>query len=81
MVTGNQYSGTGKPKFVGEHNGEIIGFISGSISQNFRKKRYIHFIDLTQPFRKCGLGRTLYERFFAAVQNLAAASFDVLPRQ
>ncbi|MCJ7593807.1 MAG: GNAT family N-acetyltransferase [Desulfobacterales bacterium] len=56
--------------FVAEHNGKIVGFVTGFVSQTFPDEAYIHFVGVHPAFRKDGLARALYERFFAAVQNL-----------
>lgn len=56
--------------FVTEHNGEIVGFITGFVSQTFPEEAYIHFVGVHPGFRRNGIARTLYERFFSAVQSL-----------
>jgi len=56
--------------FVAEHNGKIVGFVTGFVSQTFPDEAYIHFVGVHPAFRKDGLARALYERFFATVQNL-----------
>ena len=56
--------------FVAERNGKIVGFVTGFVSQTFPDEAYIHFVGVHPAFRKDGLARALYERFFATVQNL-----------
>ncbi|MFH0799376.1 MAG: GNAT family N-acetyltransferase [Pseudomonadota bacterium] len=56
--------------FVAEHNGRIVGFVVGFVSQTFPEEAYIHFVGVHPEFRKNGLARTLYEQFFAAVEKL-----------
>jgi ribosomal protein S18 acetylase RimI-like enzyme len=56
--------------FVAETGGEIVGFIIGFVSQTFPYEAYIHFAGIHPNFRKKGLGRALYERFFEAVDKL-----------
>jgi ribosomal protein S18 acetylase RimI-like enzyme len=56
--------------FVAERNGRIVGFVIGFVSQTFPVEAYIHFAGVHPEFRKAGLGRALYERFFAAVTQL-----------
>ena len=56
--------------FVAEHKGEIVGFVTGFVSQTFPDEAYIHFVGVHPAFRKGGLARELYQRFFAAVENL-----------
>ena len=56
--------------FVAECNGNIVGFIVGFVSQTSSDEAYIHFVGVHPDFRKGGLGRTLYERFFNATSKL-----------
>jgi GNAT superfamily N-acetyltransferase len=55
--------------FVAEHEGRIVGFVVGFVSQTFPEEAYIHFIGVHPEFRKNGLARALYERFFAAARK------------
>jgi ribosomal protein S18 acetylase RimI-like enzyme len=52
-----------------EEQGQIIAFLVGFISQTFPDQAYIHFVGIHPEFRKRGLGRQLYERFFGAVRE------------
>lgn len=52
--------------FAVEEQGQIIAFLAGFISQTFPDQAYIHFVGIHPEFRKRGLGRQLYERFFGA---------------
>ncbi|MEW6664496.1 MAG: GNAT family N-acetyltransferase [Thermodesulfobacteriota bacterium] len=56
--------------FVAEHKGKTVGFVTGFVSQTFPDEAYIHFVGVHPAFRKGGIARSLYETFFAAVQNL-----------
>lgn len=56
--------------FVVEEDGGIIGFLIGFVSQTFPHEAYIHFIGVHPKYRKKGLGKALYERFFQAVKEL-----------
>ena len=56
--------------FVAEHNGEVVGFVIGFVSQTFPTEAYIHFVGVHPEFRKAGLAHVLYEKFFAAVEML-----------
>ena len=56
--------------FVAEHEGRIVGFVIGFVSQTFPEEAYIHFVGVHPEFRKNGLARALYERFFAAARKL-----------
>jgi predicted GNAT superfamily acetyltransferase len=51
--------------FVAELDGELAGFLVGFISQSRPGEAYIHFVGIRPAERGSGLGRLLYERFFA----------------
>jgi ribosomal protein S18 acetylase RimI-like enzyme len=53
--------------FVAEESGRVEGFLCGFRSQTFDDEAYIHFVGVAPSRRGDGLGRELYERFFAAV--------------
>ena len=53
--------------FVAEEGGRIVGFLCGFRSQTFDDEAYIHFVGVDPSTRGTGLGRELYEHFFAAV--------------
>jgi len=57
-------------RFVAECNDNILGFIVGFVSQTSSDEAYIHFVGVHPDFRKGGLGRTLYGRFFNATSKL-----------
>jgi ribosomal protein S18 acetylase RimI-like enzyme len=57
--------------FVAERNGKIVGFLIGFLSQTFQDEAYIHFAGVRPDYRKMGLGRVLYERFFEVARNLS----------
>ncbi len=56
--------------FVAEYNDQLVGFVIGFVSQTFLTEAYIHFVGVHPEFRKGGLARMLYEKFFAAVETL-----------
>jgi ribosomal protein S18 acetylase RimI-like enzyme len=56
--------------FVAESGGKIVGFLIGFLSQTFQNEAYIHFAGVHPDYRKMGLARTLYERFFEVARNL-----------
>ena len=58
-----------RTSFVAERGGSVVGFLVGFISQTFSKEAYIHFAGVHPDFRKRGLGRALYERFFEVVKE------------
>jgi ribosomal protein S18 acetylase RimI-like enzyme len=53
--------------FVAEDAGALAGFLCGFRSQTFEHEAYVHFVGVDPARRGDGLGRELYERFFAAV--------------
>jgi ribosomal protein S18 acetylase RimI-like enzyme len=54
--------------FVAEdEDGALAAFLCGFRSQTFDDEAYIHFVGVDPARREAGLGRSLYERFFAAV--------------
>jgi predicted GNAT superfamily acetyltransferase len=55
--------------FVAERDGRLAGFLIGFVSQTDPAQAYIHFVGVDPEIRGAGLGRTLYERFFAAVHD------------
>jgi GNAT superfamily N-acetyltransferase len=58
--------------FVAEADGCVVGFLSGFRSQTQLQQAYIHFVGVDPALRAVGLGRALYERFFAAARELGA---------
>jgi ribosomal protein S18 acetylase RimI-like enzyme len=54
-----------------EEGGRIVGFLCGFRSQTFADEAYIHFVGVDPEARGGGVARTLYERFFAAVEPRA----------
>jgi ribosomal protein S18 acetylase RimI-like enzyme len=53
--------------FAAERDGELAGFLVGFLSQSRPAEAYIHFVGVHPGARGAGLGRRLYEEFFAAV--------------
>jgi ribosomal protein S18 acetylase RimI-like enzyme len=53
--------------FVAELDGRLAGFVCGFRSQTYCDEAYIHFVGVDPETRGAGVGRALYERFFAAV--------------
>lgn len=53
--------------FVAEEGGALAGFLCGFRSQTYPDEAYVHFVGVDPAHRGSGLGRALYERFFAAV--------------
>jgi ribosomal protein S18 acetylase RimI-like enzyme len=53
--------------FAAEKDGALVGFLCGFRSQTHDDEAYIHFVGVDPAQRGSGLGRQLYEAFFAAV--------------
>ena len=56
--------------FVAELDGRVSGFLIGFVSQANPEVAYVHFVGIDPAARGVGLGRALYDRFFAAVGGL-----------
>ena len=52
---------------VDDADGQLAGFLIGFLSQTRDDEAYIHFVGIAPEQRGGGLGRRLYERFFADV--------------
>lgn len=50
---------------IAERDGRTIGFLVGFLSQDRADEAYIHFVGVSQEARGQGIGRGLYEKFFA----------------
>ncbi|MCQ3930022.1 MAG: GNAT family N-acetyltransferase [Chloroflexi bacterium] len=55
--------------FIATENDQIAGFLIGFLSQTFPNEAYIHFVGVHPDFRKKGVGKMLYERFFEAIRQ------------
>ncbi len=55
--------------FTAVDDGQIVGFLIGFVSQTFPDQGYIHFLGVHPARRGEGLGRLLYEHFFAAAAS------------
>ena len=54
--------------FVAEDDeGKLVAFLIGFLSQTDPDEAYIHFVGVAPSQRGSGVGRELYERFFAVV--------------
>jgi ribosomal protein S18 acetylase RimI-like enzyme len=60
--------------FIAEYNEEIVGFLIGFVSHTFSEQAYIHFVGIHPEFRKKGLARALYKKFFDSVLKLGCRS-------
>jgi ribosomal protein S18 acetylase RimI-like enzyme len=55
--------------FVAEdEEGKLVAFLIGFVSQTDPEEAYVHFVGVAPEMRGSGIGRALYERFFATVQ-------------
>jgi GNAT superfamily N-acetyltransferase len=62
------FSHFGPTSFVIETETELVGFLLGFLSRTRDDEAYIHFVGVHPDFRRLGLGRRLYERYFAAAR-------------
>jgi ribosomal protein S18 acetylase RimI-like enzyme len=52
-----------------DEDGRLAGFLVGFLSQTDESNAYVHFVGVAPGRRGSGLGRELYERFFAAARD------------
>ncbi|MDA8138063.1 MAG: GNAT family N-acetyltransferase [Desulfobacteraceae bacterium] len=50
--------------FIAEARDELVGFLIGFLSQAEEDVGYIHFAGVHPDYRKAGLGRVMFEKFF-----------------
>ena len=55
--------------FVAEDGSALVGFLAGFLSQSRPDEAYIHFVGVAPSHRGQGIGRMLYERFFAVARQ------------
>lgn len=55
--------------FIAQENGDIVGFLNGFFSQTFPDEAYVHFVGVHPDFRKAGIARMLYEKFFDVARS------------
>jgi GNAT superfamily N-acetyltransferase len=55
--------------FVVERDGRLQAFLVGFLSQSRPSEAYIHFVGVAPELHGLGIGRDLYERFFALVRG------------
>ena len=55
--------------FVAEHDGKIVGFLIGFLSQTFPDQAYIHFVGVHPDYRRKGMAGKLYRHFFEIAQR------------
>lgn len=53
-----------RTSLIAEGDGGLAGFLIGFPSPSLPDEAYIHFVGVSPGFRKSGLARGLYERFF-----------------
>jgi ribosomal protein S18 acetylase RimI-like enzyme len=50
--------------FIAEIGNELAGFLIGFYSQSYENEGYIHFAGVNPEFRREGIGKALYQKFF-----------------
>ena len=63
---------TGTSWVAEDEDGRLVGFLVGFISPDRPDEAYIHMVGTDPNRRHAGLGRALYERFFADVKDRGA---------
>jgi GNAT superfamily N-acetyltransferase len=56
--------------FAAVVDGQIVAFLIGFVSQTYPDQAYVHFLGVHPARRGEGLGRLLYEHFFATATSL-----------
>ncbi|MCT0207576.1 GNAT family N-acetyltransferase [Synechococcus sp. CS-1332] len=56
--------------FTAVVDGQVVAFLIGFVSQTYPDQAYVHFLGVHPARRGEGLGRLLYERFFARAASL-----------
>jgi GNAT superfamily N-acetyltransferase len=56
--------------FTAVVDGQIVAFLIGFVSQTYPDQAYVHFLGVHPARRGEGLGRLLYEHFFATAASL-----------
>jgi GNAT superfamily N-acetyltransferase len=60
--------------FVVENDDGLAGLLLGNLRQSRADEAAVHFVGVDPAYRRLGLGRQLYERFFTSVQQLGRSS-------
>ncbi|WP_061291142.1 GNAT family N-acetyltransferase [Herbidospora cretacea] len=55
--------------FVVYAHGHLVAFLVGFLSQGQHDLAYIHYVGVSPTFRRSGVGRELYRRFFSLVHS------------
>lgn len=61
---------------VVEDGGELVAFLVGMLSQRHPGSAYVHFMGVHPDYRRLGLGRELYERFFVLAGERGATVIE-----
>lgn len=61
---------------VVEDGGELVAFLVGMLSQRHPGSAYVHFMGVHPDYRRLGLGRELYERFFVLAAERGATVIE-----
>lgn len=55
--------------FIAEMKDDLVGFLVGFLSQSEKNVGYIHFAGVHPDYRKAGIGRILYQKFYDACKT------------
>jgi ribosomal protein S18 acetylase RimI-like enzyme len=61
---------------VVEDGGQLVAFLVGMLSQRHPGSAYVHFMGVHPDYRRLGLGRELYVRFFALAGERGATVIE-----
>jgi predicted GNAT superfamily acetyltransferase len=59
--------------YIAERAGQLVGFLVGFYSQTDQETGYIHFVGVHPEYRKLGVARMLYGKFFDACRGQGRA--------
>lgn len=63
---------------VSEEEGVLAGFLIGFVSQARPDEAYVHLVATDPAYRRRGIGRALYEHFFAVVRSRGCAKVSAI---
>jgi GNAT superfamily N-acetyltransferase len=55
--------------YIAELKNQLVGFLVGFLSQSDNNMGYIHFVGVHPSYRRAGIGRLLYHKFYDACKT------------
>ena len=68
----------GDAGLIAEDDGRVVGFLAGFMSTAKPGEAYIHFVGVDPAARGKGVGRELYQRYFAASRERGAVAVNAM---